>query len=734
MKQIFTFVILFIFSINFATAQCEPPMVVNWNAVDSATFNIDFLASENSSGYIVNFVALYDESDQLIDPLVLTYTGTSVAGVNAISHNPSVLLISTYSNFDYINTYFYKVELATICDGDTVWGDDFYMSQNSLLNNENFECPENLFMPFTFLPDGQGEVYETIFEVEEGDTPVQIDEFAILVDLGHTYLGDLSISLTSPNGTTILLLDQNGIGLGGAHNFSVLFQEGAADMGTTTTFGGVSTVHGIYAPAESFSSFVGENLSGTWILTIADLLAADNGFVYGVCLSVETSPCTSSLSGTAYFDANNNNTFDDNEYPYVFGMVSSLEDNYRFTNEEGDYLYCLPNGLNEIQMENIPLYHTIVPENYTVDMIAGDYLDGYDFALQQIQGMEDLSIELFHVTPDRPGFENTYYINYTNLGTECIDDVSILFTADDLVEILGIEGAGEIMINGSTATIELGTVCPYESGSFVITILVDETTEIGTNINYTAVISPTAGDENTLDNYAHDFSEVVGSYDPNDITVDYSIIDEDYLTEEKSLEYIIRFQNTGNYYAEDVIVTNTIDEDLLLGTLEILDASHDVETSVINGEVRFEFANILLAASEDDYDGSQGYVRYRIQPNSSFSYDDVIENVANIYFDFNEAIVTNTATTVLGEMVSVSEISNLSYSIYPNPSNGLFYIDVLNNNVDYYEIYNLVGELVQSDKIHGNSIDAQSLSGGAYTLKVLDKNYNYLGSSIVVRK
>ncbi|MBU2489228.1 MAG: proprotein convertase P-domain-containing protein, partial [Proteobacteria bacterium] len=80
-------------------------------------------------------------------------------------------------------------------------------------------------------------------------------EFAVGVDISHTYRGDLKLLLTSPSGTTLLLKTYNDDG-----NEDVL---------------------GVYPysliPAGSFSAFVGEPLAGTWTLTIEDWWTGDTG-------------------------------------------------------------------------------------------------------------------------------------------------------------------------------------------------------------------------------------------------------------------------------------------------------------------------------------------------------------------------------------------------------------------------------------------------------------------------
>ncbi len=87
------------------------------------------------------------------------------------------------------------------------------------------------------------------------------------LDITHSYVADLTISITSPNGITAILLSgectttDDVIG-----NFD--------DIGT-----GIScpVAGGIFAPQDAFSIFNGEASAGTWILTIEDGADQDGG-------------------------------------------------------------------------------------------------------------------------------------------------------------------------------------------------------------------------------------------------------------------------------------------------------------------------------------------------------------------------------------------------------------------------------------------------------------------------
>lgn len=138
---------------------------------------------------------------------------------------------------------------------------------------------------------------------------------------------------------------------------------------------------------------------------------------------------------------------------------------------------------------------------------------------------------------------------------------------------------------------------------------------------------------------------VVCAYDPNDkYTVPEGYTEEHYILPNDQLEYRIRFQNVGNFPAATVRIEDQLDlEHLDIDTFEPVFASHDFMTELTaDGLVKFIFNDIQLPGVETDEPGSQGYVVYRISPKADIEPGSVINNTAEIYFDGNEPIITNT--------------------------------------------------------------------------------------------
>ena len=137
----------------------------------------------------------------------------------------------------------------------------------------------------------------------------------------------------------------------------------------------------------------------------------------------------------------------------------------------------------------------------------------------------------------------------------------------------------------------------------------------------------------------------------------YTLFDED-------LIYTIRFQNTGNAEAFDIIIRDTLDDQLAPETFRVLNSSHYdlLSTSMENDQyLSFEFNNIFLPDSSTNFEASQGYVSYSIRSKEGLPEEAIISNSAGIYFDFNPPIITNTTQNT---MLSTFDFDNDGFDIF----------------------------------------------------------------------
>ena len=188
-------------------------------------------------------------------------------------------------------------------------------------------------------------------------------------------------------------------------------------------------------------------------------------------------------------------------------------------------------------------------------------------------------------------------------------------------------------------------VLGYDS-SFNFNILVDVSAALGSQICVQVSISSKEKELNYSNNFLSQCFTVVGSFDPNDKTAfPNSTLD---ISGDRWLTYLIRFQNTGTASAEHIFITDTLSASLDWSTFNLLSYSHQPLTQVYNdGLVKFSFPHINLPDSNTNEPASHGYVQYKIRAKDSLAIGSSIENTANIFFDFNAPVITNTTSNAV---------------------------------------------------------------------------------------
>jgi subtilisin-like proprotein convertase family protein len=115
---------------------------------------------------------------------------------------------------------------------------------------------------------------------------------ATTVGLDHTWVGDLVITLTSPQGTTVLLMNQPGSSANSGNNFcNTVLDDGATAL-IQNIVPGLAPWTGAFKPLSSLAAFNGESGNGTWTLSITDVFPADGGNVRAFSLAFSTYVCS----------------------------------------------------------------------------------------------------------------------------------------------------------------------------------------------------------------------------------------------------------------------------------------------------------------------------------------------------------------------------------------------------------------------------------------------------------
>ncbi|MEM7035897.1 MAG: hypothetical protein AAF570_02885, partial [Bacteroidota bacterium] len=243
----------------------------------------------------------------------------------------------------------------------------------------------------------------------------------------------------------------------------------------------------------------------------------------------------------------------------------------------------------------------------------------------------------------------------------------------------------------------------------------------------------------------HDRFDIIGPYDPNDkMGMPEGLDSLHYIEVGDKIEYRIRFQNTGNDTAFNVFLIDTLPPELDLTTLQVLGASHDMHYHLSGSRVlQFTFPNIQLPDSHVDFAGSQGYVRFRMHQVDSLPLGTVIENFADIYFDFNAPVRTNTYLHTIGEefigvvQVDGGESEAVEILAWPNPFMAQVRFRLKADGVGEdlrFVMYEVAGKKVMEKVIVGRNewmIDGAQLKSGVYVFQVWRGNAQVGGGKLI---
>lgn len=161
-------------------------------------------------------------------------------------------------------------------------------------------------------------------------------------------------------------------------------------------------------------------------------------------------------------------------------------------------------------------------------------------------------------------------------------------------------------------------------------------------------------------NYSYKF-KMRCSYDPNDklvTPIGYDSIHH-YVLNTDTLQYTIRFQNTGNDTAKNITIideiTNSNNSTYINPTnIKILCSSHPVSKIYkIDNRLYFQFNNINLPDSGANFKLSQGFVSFKFVQGNTYNLDTLkYYNTADIIFDRNTPVKTNTVLNTFVKYIS----------------------------------------------------------------------------------
>ena len=109
----------------------------------------------------------------------------------------------------------------------------------------------------------------------------------VCLDINHTYVGDLTVVLISPSGSSTVLIGNIGAG---NQNFTNTCLN---DNASVSIGAGTAPYTGVFKPSDDLGNLNDGSIgNGTWILRVSDVAAADTGFLNNWSLEFDTGATT----------------------------------------------------------------------------------------------------------------------------------------------------------------------------------------------------------------------------------------------------------------------------------------------------------------------------------------------------------------------------------------------------------------------------------------------------------
>lgn len=442
--------------------------------------------------------------------------------------------------------------------------------------------------------------------------------------------------------------------------------------------------------------------------------------------------CYNPVVQKIFYDANENG-FDENEIGVPIGYSIINSENILYPNNKGNINFVPNDSTFALAYNNPTSWLATTPKDISVNNSIT-----IDTIRNGITPSEELSLLEARLSFSQLVCNKEYRIKITlmNKGTTFLNVGTSLSAVGDFLSA----DPKETSLNTSEVLHDVDSIRPGETKELLLTYQSPSVADFGLGSIFDHILEVEVYDlqNNFLfDNQVSYPIQFLCAYDPNDKQVfpqgegdnNYTLFTDD------TLEYLIRFQNTGNFPAEDIIITDTLDQNLDWTTFQFIAASHPVsEINLLRNVLTFEFQNIFLPDSVSNELGSHGFVSYTVGLKEGLSNYSTVSNTANIFFDQNPPIVTNTTlNTFVNDIPTVSTITLNSHSyldIYPNPSDGIFNIGLVSEFYNKnWTLYSTNGIKVLSGSVDRNKIDLSIVEPGLYIIEV-----NGITSRIVLLK
>ncbi len=446
------------------------------------------------------------------------------------------------------------------------------------------------------------------------------------------------------------------------------------------------------------------------------------------------------ITGYLFYDHNNNGVKDTGEEGVQNEKVAlgSAGNQFSFTDNDGRYvLQCDSIGSFTVAPVAWTYFLDFVPVSADFNFSSYDTTVYKDFAIVPNTTLDSVSVNITCINIPRPGFPLGYHITYENTGTTTLVDPVLTIAYDDTRLSFDSSSVTGLNHTGNNLILNASGMAPLQQGSLTAWFRVKPTTPLGDSL--IAGASLTANSKT-----ATSFSRVIirGSFDPNDKMATTQLTPSQ-VANGQYIDYTIRFQNTGTDTAFNVVISDTLNTDLLVSTLQMTATSHNCKTTVKDNIVFFEFLNILLPDSNINEPLSHGFVSFRVQTEPTVAVNSTIPNKAAIYFDYNAPIITNTAGTLIKDftvvplkliLFSAVPQNDNTTSLYWNTANEIntmhFVVERGNDGLHFNSLTNIIAKGKANNNYNTTVADVNT-GIVFYRLKMVDNDGRFTYSPII---
>lgn len=657
----------------------------------------EVMACSSSPGSItVTNTGLFEAAGYAVEVSVDGAVAQTIDGTAALAPGTS-------ASFDVDD---FGVTGGELISATIVWGMDQVMSDNNKQSTINTFVNGTNRLRVELLTDGFPD--ETSWEILDQDGNVVLDQDYGFESLETSFVYEFYLSEEAC--FTFRMLDTFGDGLNG----SSWDPFGADGMLEVTLLDAESNVIATILEDDGTTSW--EVLEGHF--WVDQLLPAS----YNICV---------------FHDWNENGNWDEGE-PAVPGIPVSVDDTLVETGENG----CVLVEAESVSSIGVQQDTEVWPLNTTPATLT-------------FEGVTNTSVS-FGISPNDPNynmglsytqlgdyfcnFETPLWIQVENQGNAPVSG-SLGVTIDPLLTI--VEWTGDGTLDGAVITWDIVDMPVGATWWYTVTVespSFEAMGELATNSASLQVYNP----DGEVIEVIHEVDEhiITCSYDPNDKQVwPAGETDNGYLpVEPTTLEYLVRFQNTGNAAAFNIRVDDDLDPNLDWSTYEVIATSHYCEPSIdmSNGHIEWYFPDIMLPDSTANEPESHGFIRYRVATGPAVYEGMTVENTAYIYFDFNPAVITNTTLNTFSDeyFTGIEETEGLTIGTFPNPVEDRLTVTLRGARVHQLSLIGLDGKTVLTQRPKGpqTTLSLDGFAEGLYLLRATDAQGHTLATTRVVKR